>query len=183
MKIIISNNLLGMIKKRFDAISPYLDERQRRLFAANETIVYGEGGVRNVAKVLGMSTTTISKGIRELHRGEPDSPLKWTWEEGSSARYGKAGQIIQKHFDFQWINLGKYRSMRKNLRFGMLCVARVGHKVVSTKYGRNSTLYFHGSVTPINYYKNSTWINCRENVGSKVTHVHQIYTNNKTTDV
>lgn len=112
-------NPLNKIKLRFDAISPFLDEKQRRLFAAAEALSYGEGGITNVAQILGMSRSTVSKGIKELQgsdaidtgrirspgggrkrtvdtdptlksdleklidpttRGEPQSPLKWTFK-------------------------------------------------------------------------------------------------------
>lgn len=61
-------------KIRYDEVSPFLDERQKRLFAAAEAKAYGWGGVRRIAQELNMSTTTISKGMRELeHPDDTDT--------------------------------------------------------------------------------------------------------------
>lgn len=45
---------------------PHLDERARRLFAANEARQLGRGGVSLVSRACGMSRVTITKGLREL---------------------------------------------------------------------------------------------------------------------
>jgi hypothetical protein len=44
-----------------------LDERQRRLFAALESLRIGRGGDEAVARATGMDPHTIAKGRRELH--------------------------------------------------------------------------------------------------------------------
>jgi hypothetical protein len=48
---------------------PLLDERQRRLYLANEAISYGHGGISLVSRISGMSRTTITKAIDELNSG------------------------------------------------------------------------------------------------------------------
>lgn len=50
---------------------PHLDERARRLFAANEARQLGHGGVSVVSRVCGLSRVTITKGLKELE----DAPL------------------------------------------------------------------------------------------------------------
>ncbi len=65
-----SKNPLHQVKKRYDAVSPYLDEKQRRLFVAAEALTYGEGGIKKIAQTLGVSTSTVSKGIKELQNPE-----------------------------------------------------------------------------------------------------------------
>jgi len=47
-------------------MSPLLDERSRRQWAATEALAYGYGGRRNVSLATGLSANTISKGIKEL---------------------------------------------------------------------------------------------------------------------
>src|ERR1700745_4366043 len=47
-------------------MSPFLDERGRRLFAANEAISLGRGGVTAVAAAIGLATSTINRGVAEL---------------------------------------------------------------------------------------------------------------------
>ena len=46
---------------------PLLDERQRRLYLANEAISYGRGGISLVSRISGMSRTTITKAVDELN--------------------------------------------------------------------------------------------------------------------
>ena len=47
-------------------MSPFLDERRRRLFAANEAISLGRGGVTAVAAASGLARSTINRGVAEL---------------------------------------------------------------------------------------------------------------------
>lgn len=47
------------IQERYDRLKEFLDERSRRLWAANEAIAFGRGGIRSVAEVLGMSPKTV----------------------------------------------------------------------------------------------------------------------------
>src|ERR1700704_6598342 len=47
-------------------MSPLLDERGRRLFAANEAISLGRGGVTAVAVATGIARSTINRGVAEL---------------------------------------------------------------------------------------------------------------------
>ena len=62
------NNELPIAEK-FKALSPILNERGRRLWAATEAMVLGRGGVSLVAQATGLSRPTIYAGIQEL-RGE-----------------------------------------------------------------------------------------------------------------
>ncbi|MDY0040683.1 MAG: hypothetical protein RBS57_10265 [Desulforhabdus sp.] len=50
----------------YERIRPFLDERRRRLCAANEAIRFGQGGIRAVAEALGMGQMTIVAGLEEL---------------------------------------------------------------------------------------------------------------------
>ena len=43
-----------------------LDERRRRLFAANEALALGHGGVTAVSEASGIARSTIYRGIAEL---------------------------------------------------------------------------------------------------------------------
>ena len=49
-----------------ERLRSFLDERGRRLWAANEAIGFGKGGIRAVAEALGMSSVTIIAGAKEL---------------------------------------------------------------------------------------------------------------------
>ena len=62
-----------VLREKYERLKPHLGERGKRLWAANEALSFGVGGVRTVAGALQMSTTTILQGKRELQR-EPSSP-------------------------------------------------------------------------------------------------------------
>lgn len=54
------------IRGRWDRLSPTLDERGRRLFAANEAVAIGFGGVAAVHRATSVARSTIRRGIAEL---------------------------------------------------------------------------------------------------------------------
>ena len=54
------------VRAQFHRIEPFLDERGRRLFAANEALALGRGGVTVVAAATGIARSTINRGIAEL---------------------------------------------------------------------------------------------------------------------
>jgi len=59
-----------LIEERIFRMLPLLDERQKRLYLANEALSYGRGGISYVSRISGMSRTTITKAVEELNRGE-----------------------------------------------------------------------------------------------------------------
>ena len=54
------------IHQRYELLKPVLDERRRRLWAAAEALVLGNGGVSILSGATGLSRTTIRSGIEEL---------------------------------------------------------------------------------------------------------------------
>jgi Rhodopirellula transposase DDE domain len=54
------------IRLRWQLAAPFLDERGRRLFAANESLALGLGGVTATAQVTGLARSAINRGIQEL---------------------------------------------------------------------------------------------------------------------
>jgi transposase len=58
-----------MLAAKFEAISPHLDERQRRLLMAAEARALGHGGIRLVARAAGVREATVSLGVDELEAG------------------------------------------------------------------------------------------------------------------
>ena len=54
------------IQRRFRSLSPFLDERMRRLVAAAESEAIGYGGVSAVARATGVSRRAITEGVKEL---------------------------------------------------------------------------------------------------------------------
>src|SRR4051812_49902794 len=57
-----------LIRQRFDALEPMLDEQARRRFAAAEARALGHGGVTLVSKVTGIARSTINRGIAEIEQ-------------------------------------------------------------------------------------------------------------------
>jgi hypothetical protein len=58
-------NNVDDIRDKFNVLSPVMDERLRRLWAAAEATALGRGGIGAVAAATGLSRTTIARGIRE----------------------------------------------------------------------------------------------------------------------
>ena len=57
------------IQARFDALEPFLNERDRRLFAASEARAAGRGGIAAVSRTTGMARSTIGRGLADLRSG------------------------------------------------------------------------------------------------------------------
>lgn len=58
------------IGQRYEEMSPVLDERGRRRFAAAEARAYGHGGVSVVSQLTGMARSTIARGLQEIERND-----------------------------------------------------------------------------------------------------------------
>lgn len=56
------------IRKRFERLSPVLDERTLRLFAAAEADAVGYGGVSRLSRITGLARSTIVRGQEEIAR-------------------------------------------------------------------------------------------------------------------
>ena len=61
-----NSNLAEGIRQRHRSLSPWLDERQLRLWAASEAKAAGYGGISLVARISGLSRPTIHAGLTEL---------------------------------------------------------------------------------------------------------------------
>lgn len=61
--------VLDQLALKFEVVLPHLNERQRRLLMAAEARLLGHGGVRAVARVAGVSESTVRKGVFELEDG------------------------------------------------------------------------------------------------------------------
>jgi transposase len=57
------------IRDRYVALSPHLDERGRRSFAAGEARAAGYGGIAAVSRATGVAASTIGRGLKELACG------------------------------------------------------------------------------------------------------------------
>ena len=62
------------IRERFSRLSPHLDERGRRIFAAVEANACGHGGIAAVSRATGIAVSTIGRGLKDLVATEPLPP-------------------------------------------------------------------------------------------------------------
>jgi len=62
----ISSKIVNLIKSKYEAMKPELDERSRRLWAAAEAISLGHGGVCAVSKATGIAESTIRIGRHQM---------------------------------------------------------------------------------------------------------------------
>lgn len=63
--------IIRMIRSKFLDLTPHLDERARRQWAATEARALGRGGITSVALATGMSDRTIRTGLKELADPNP----------------------------------------------------------------------------------------------------------------
>src|SRR3990170_6840960 len=57
------------LQAKLRRVWPLLDERTRRLLAANEARTLGRGGISEVSRACGLSRKAIARGIREIAAG------------------------------------------------------------------------------------------------------------------
>jgi Rhodopirellula transposase DDE domain len=57
------------LRAKYAALAPVLNERSRRVWAATEVRALGRGGQTLLAKVTGMSRSTLRRGLQELAHG------------------------------------------------------------------------------------------------------------------
>ena len=70
----ITSEVRGQLESKFEVLLPHLNERQRRLLLAAEARLLGHGGVRVVARLAGVSETTVRRGVFEIEGGEDPLP-------------------------------------------------------------------------------------------------------------
>ncbi len=62
------------VKKRFEKLTPFLDERLRRLVAGAEALAIGRGGITVVSRETGLCRESIRSGCQELEQAAKLSP-------------------------------------------------------------------------------------------------------------
>lgn len=62
----------GKLKEKLSILLPSMNEKQRRLLVGAEAIGLGYGGIKFLSDITGMSTNTITRGIREIESGDED---------------------------------------------------------------------------------------------------------------
>ncbi len=67
--MLTSMSASSSLEQKFNSIWPLLDERTRRIMAANEAMSLGFGGITAVHRACGLSRKAIHQGIREIKEG------------------------------------------------------------------------------------------------------------------
>ncbi|MDR1484765.1 MAG: ISAzo13 family transposase, partial [Planctomycetaceae bacterium] len=62
----MSSTIISKICERYNSIYPYLDERARRMWVANEARSIGRGGISAVHQATGINRKTIRLAIKQL---------------------------------------------------------------------------------------------------------------------
>ena len=62
----IPDAVVKQIEHKYNALSPLLNERSRRLWAATEADALGYGGILALHRATGLSQNTIRAGVKEL---------------------------------------------------------------------------------------------------------------------
>ena len=62
----MQNDPITIVQRKFQMLSPSMNERMLRLWTAAEAKLIGWGGVTIVSRATGIAHTTIRRGIREL---------------------------------------------------------------------------------------------------------------------
>jgi transposase len=80
----VDPGVVALLRAKFEAVLPHLDERQQRLVMAGEARSLGHGGIAAVAQARGASRSRISAGVAELESGE--APLNRVRRDGGGRK-------------------------------------------------------------------------------------------------
>lgn len=83
------------IHTRFEMLTPFLNERTRRLFSAAEAAALGRGGITRVARATGVSRRAIAAGLAELHAPQTASTHRVRRPGGGRKRTVQTDQTLQ----------------------------------------------------------------------------------------
>ena len=83
------------IHTRFAMLSPFLNERTRRLLTAAEAAALGRGGIATVARATGVSRRAIAAGLAELHAPQAASASRVRRPGGGRQRTVQTDRTLQ----------------------------------------------------------------------------------------
>ena len=92
------------LTEKINSLLPLLNEEQKRVYLATETIYLGRGGKAKLEKLIGVSHNTINKGLRELKTGAPIVSIGRIRKEGGGRKkkitaelWKRIGAFIEPH--------------------------------------------------------------------------------------
>ena len=86
------NQIIAMIRQKYQTLQCRLNERARRLWAATEVHALGRGGISIVHQAIGMDLQTIRRGWNEM-----DSPEVHTLSVNRSHVQGDGRKNLTEH--------------------------------------------------------------------------------------
>ena len=84
------------LTEKINSLLPLLNEEQKRVYLATETIYLGRGGKAKLEKLVGVSHNTINKGLRELKAGAPIVPIGRIRKEGGGRKKKITAELWKK---------------------------------------------------------------------------------------
>ena len=123
------------IRERFLALSPHLDERGRRIFAASEARSAGYGGVAAVSRATGIAASTIGRGLAKLSATNQLAPNRVRRPGGGDRPLGAkdptllADLLAMVEPDARGDPMSPLRWTRKSLSQLASALMAMGHKI------------------------------------------------------
>ena len=87
------------IRHRYQALAPFLNEKQRRLLAGTEALNYGAGGQERVAELVGLAKETVGRGMRELRHPESIEPERVRAKGGGRRRVVDTDETLRQDLE------------------------------------------------------------------------------------
>jgi DNA-binding phage protein len=72
----MTHESVPVLREKWEALSPWLDERVRRRWAGAEARALGRGGISRISEATGLSRTTIRAGLAELEEKKTDARIR-----------------------------------------------------------------------------------------------------------
>lgn len=93
---------VGLVRQKFEALRPLMDERMRYLCAGSEAVALGYGGIAVVAEATGMARNTVVAGIRTPPGGwrGPIGTANWACRAIRRKPGPGSGKPSRRGFDF-----------------------------------------------------------------------------------
>ena len=91
----VDSAILALVRQTYPRLSPVMNEKGQRRWAAAEALGLARGGIALVAQATGLSRTTITAGIRELQGGQPGAPAETNGTERVRRRGGGRKWVVQ----------------------------------------------------------------------------------------
>ncbi len=91
----VDPDTLALVRQKYKRLSPVMNEKVQRQWAAAEALGLAHGGIALVAQATGLSRTTIAAGIRELQGGQQGATPETSGTERVRRRGGGRKSVVQ----------------------------------------------------------------------------------------